>query len=158
MSIDNHIITDEEITGNVHCAKNVKYYVTNKRVIRYKSSMGREEMDDVLCGHITSISLVSVARKAMWVIGLLLMIIGIAGIVVNMLQVIPDEWNPYFSYASYVLGGLGFLLFILAFVLKKSVYQFFAAGLTPDIAPRWRIEGVSADKARAFIRLVREAN
>jgi len=63
----------------------------------------------------------------------------------------------YFNYICYGAAGLGLLLVILGFILKVAFYQFIAAGITEEIAPRWRIIGVGASDAREFIKAVRES-
>lgn len=162
MAIDDHLTSTEEISGKISCARRVKYYVTNKRVIRYMSSATREEMDDLLCTHITSISLVSVARKRLIWTGAILLVIGLIALAVQFIlgdNSFITSLTPYYKYACYGFGGLGLLLIILGFILRRAYYQFIAAGInSPEIAPRWRIEGVGAAEARDFIRLVREAD
>ena len=154
MAIEDHLTSTEDIVDTISCAHRVKYYVTNKRVIRHYHSMTREEMDDVLSSHITSISLVSVARKALIYIGLALLLIGIIGYALNyFLDFITAD---YYNYICYGLAGVGVLLVILGFVFRVAFYQFIAAGITEEIAPRWRIIGVGANEAREFIKAVRE--
>jgi len=157
MAIEDHLTSTEDIIDQVKCAHRVKYYVTNKRVIRHYRSMTREEMDDLLSSHITSISLLSVARKGMIYIGLALLLIGGIGYAVDAILKFAESINPYYQYACYGLAGVGLLLIILGFVLKVAFYQFIAAGITGEIASRWRIIGVGATDAREFIKAVRES-
>ena len=155
MAIEDHLTSTEDIVDQVSCAHRVKYYVTNKRIIRHFHSMTREEMDDLLSSHITSISMVSVARKGMIYIGLALLLIGVIGYALNYFLTFIDA--SYYNYICYGLAGVGLLVIILGFILKVAFYQFIAAGLTEEIAPRWRIIGVGATEAREFIKAVRES-
>jgi hypothetical protein len=155
MSIEDHLTSTEDIVDTISCAHGVKYYVTNKRIIRHYHSMTREEMDDLLSSHITSISLVSVARKKLIWLGLILLIVGAVGYALNYFLTFTDF--SYYNYVCYGLAGVGFLLVILGFVLKVAAYQFIAAGLTEEVAPRWRIIGTGATEAREFIKAVRES-
>jgi len=115
-------------------------------------------MDDLLCNHITSISFISRFRKAWVITGIILSVIGIIALAVKYLITLPTGWEPFFSYACYISIVLGVLLIIFGFIRKLSYYQYIAAGLTGDIADRWRIMGVSAKEARTFIRTVRESS
>jgi hypothetical protein len=155
MSIEDHLTSTEDIIDKVSCTHGVKYYVTNKRIIRHMHSTTREEMDDLLSSHITSISLVSIARKKLIWFGLLLLVIGFAGYALN--YFLDFITSSYYNYICYGAAGLGFLLIILGFVLKVAFYQFIAAGLNEEIAPRWRIVGVGGTEAREFIKAVRES-
>ncbi|MFC1998901.1 hypothetical protein ACFLVR_04615 [Chloroflexota bacterium] len=155
MSIEDHLTSTEDIIDKVSCAHGIKYYVTNKRIIRHMHSTTREEMDDLLSSHITSISMVSVARKKLIWFGLILMIVGAVGYALNYFLNFID--SSYYTYACYGLAGLGFLLIILGFVLKVAFYQFIAAGINEEIAPRWRIIGVGSTEAREFVKAVRES-
>jgi len=163
MGVKDHLTTTEEIVGNISCAHGVKYYVTGKRVIRYRQTATREEMDDLLCNHITSISMVSKFRKAWVITGIVLLVIaGIAQAVKYLTMIegystLTGGLENYYSYACYVSIVLGVFLIILGFIRELSYYQYIAAGLTGDIAERWRIMGVNAEAARKFIRLVRES-
>jgi len=157
MSIEDHLTSTEDIVDKVSCAHGVKYYVTNKRIIRHMSSTTREEMDDLLSSHITSISLVSIARKKLIWFGLLLLVIGFVGYAAGHFMTFDGSFQPYYNYICYGAAGLGFLLIILGFVLKVAFYQFIAAGLNEEIAPRWRIVGVGGTEAREFIKAVRES-
>ena len=157
MSVKDHLTTREEIVGNISCAHRVNYYVTNKRVIRYLQTATREEMDDLLCNHITSISLVSRARKRLIYSGLVLLAMGVIALVVKFLVALPAGWGPIFSYTCYGFIALGLLLTICGFIFRVAYYRFIAAGITADLADRWTIIGVSPDAARRFIRLVRES-
>ena len=155
MAIEDHLTSVEDIVDRISCAHGVKYYVTQKRIIRHMHSMTREEMDDLLSSHITSISLVSVARKKMIWAGLALLIIAAVAYALNyFLSFISAS---YFNYICYGAAGLGLPLIILGFVLKVAFYQFIAAGITDEIAARWRIIGVGASEAREFIKAVRES-
>lgn len=157
MAIKDHLTTTEEIVGDISCAHRVKYYVTDKRVIRYLQTATREEMDDLLCKHITSISLVSKARKRLIYGGLVLLATGLIALVVKFLDGLPAGWEPIFSYACYGFIALGLLLIICGFIFRVAYYRFIAAGITADLADRWTIIGVSPEAARRFIRLVRES-
>jgi hypothetical protein len=119
--------------------------------------MTREEMDDLLSSHITSISLLSVARKGIIYIGLALLLIGGVAYAVDAIISFAESINPYFQYACYGLAGVGLLLIILGFIFKVAFYQFVASGMPEDIAARWRIIGVGANDAREFIKAVRES-
>lgn len=155
MSIEDHLTSTEDIVDKVSCSHGVNYYVTNKRIIRHMHSTTREEMDDLLSSHITSISLVSIARKKLIWLGLLLLIIGAVAYALNYFLTFID--SSYYNYICYGAAGLGFLLIILGFVLKVAFYQFIAAGITDEIADRWRIVGVGGTEAREFIKAVRES-
>ena len=157
MSIEDHLTSTEDIVDQISCSHGVKYYVTNKRIIRHMSSMTREEMDDLLSSHITSVSLVNVARKKMIWFGILALIIGAVAYAIGYFTSWTDSLDAYYNYICYGLAGLGLLLIILGFVLKVAFYQFIAAGITEEIAPRWRIVGVGATEAREFIKAVRES-
>ncbi|MFC1978519.1 hypothetical protein ACFLVP_00845 [Chloroflexota bacterium] len=155
MAIEDHLTSTEDIVDTIKCAHRVKYYVTNKRIIRHFHSMAREEMDDLLSSHITSISLCSVARKGMIYIGIALLVIGFVAYALNYFLSFID--SSYYNYACYGLVGVGFLLVILGFILKVAFYQFVASGMPEEIAARWRIMGVGAHEARDFIKAVRES-
>ena len=155
MAIEDHLTSTEDIQNTIKCAHRVKYYVTNKRVIRHFHSMTREEMDDLLSSHITSISLCSVARKGMIIIGLVLLLIGVIGYALNYFLTFIEA--SYYNYICYAVAGVGFLLIILGFVLKVAYYQFVASGMPEEIAARWRIIGVKASDATEFIKAVRES-
>ena len=162
MSIEDHLTTTEDIVDQVSCSHRVKYYVTNKRIIRHFHSMTREEMDDLLSSHITSISLVSVARKWLIYIGLALLLAGVIAFVVNFIlaSVVNKQEFIFTTIYNYIcLGGIGIglVVIILALVFKVAYYQFVASGMPEEIAARWRIIGVGSNEARDFIKAVRES-
>jgi len=162
MAIEDHLTSTEDIIDQVKCAHRVRYYATNKRVIRHFHSMTREEMDDILSSHITSISLVSVARNGWIYIGLAILLAGVIAFAVNyiLVSVVNKEQFTFTTTYNYIcLGGigLGLIIIILAFIFKVAFYQFVASGMPEEIAARWRIIGVGAHEAREFIKAVRES-
>ncbi|MBT3363601.1 MAG: hypothetical protein HN929_06390 [Chloroflexi bacterium] len=161
MSVEDHLTGTEDIIEKISCSRGVKYYVTNKRIIRHMQTRTREEMDDLLCSHVTSISLVSVAKRGLIKIGFILMAIGLLARAVAFFMA-DDSWvinlQPNYNYVCYGAIGLAFLLVLLGFIIKTAFYQFIAAGITDEIASRWRIDGVKAIDAREFIKAVRESS
>ena len=160
MSLEEHLTGVEDIAQKISCSHGVKYYVTNKRVIRYMKTRTREEMDDLLCSHVTSISLISVAKKGLIKLGFIVLAIGLLALAVSFFMA-DDQWvlnlQPNYKYVCWGICGLGLMLVLLGFIIKTACYQFIAAGLTEEIMPRWRIHGVKAIDAREFIKAVRES-
>jgi len=162
MSIEDHLTSTEDIVDTISCAHRVKYYVTNKRIIRHFHSTTREEMDDLLSSHVTSISLVSEARKKLIKIGLALLLVGVVAFAIMYILVTVQNYTPFmdrdiYNYICYGLAGLGLLLIIIGLIFRVAAYQFIAAGITEEIAARWKIVGVKAHDAREFIKAVRES-
>ncbi len=158
MGVEDFLITGEHVKHKIQRGGNV-FYATNKRVIKYsKKFFGLLGIafDDLPYMHITSISLVNTVRLDVVFFGILLIIIG------GLNWFIP-EVTSFFDRmpigrlagenVSYVLAIAGGIVVIIGISLRKSFYQFRAAGIKPE---DWKIESPNASGAKDFVRTVRE--
>lgn len=147
MGIEDHLTPGEQILAQAG-----DHYATEKRLIRYKKWLLREEWDDLAYAHITSISLVNESRKGLVNFGIVLLLLGVVGFIcsiffpdVNMLR--PGS-----------IGGIAVgVVFILAGVFFRLAYcEFRAPGVSGAVEERLRLRKVRSEDARSLVALVRE--
>ena len=146
MPVEEQLITGEEIL-----ARAGDFYATNKRILRYRKRLVGEELDDLVYSHITSITYVRKADPFFTTTGIMLVIAGIVGIVVNIFTGIG-----LVSILSYAGVGLGILLVLYGILFPETYMQFRAAGVSDDAGVRLRMTNVRPQDAKKFISLVRE--
>ena len=114
-----------------------------------------EEFEDLAYMHITSIRLVNKVRREWVYFGILLMIIGGAGVFwfTGSMDSLDTDSQTILEYVSYGVIGFGLIVALLSFIFRESFYQFRAAGINPE---DWKIERPNAIGSKDFVRTVRE--
>ena len=159
MSLDDFLIPGEHVKQKIQQGGNA-FYATNKRVIKYSKKvfgLFGEEFDDLAYKHITSVSLVNRPRWGWVYFGILLMIIGGAGVIwfasPEFVEFLDTDSQTILEYVSYGVIGFGLIVALLSFIFRESSYQFRAAGIKPE---DWKIENAKDIGATDFVRTVRE--
>lgn len=144
--VEGHLIPGENIL-----ARSGDFYATNRRVIRYRTGLYGEELDDFAYSHISSISYISGSKPLVIDTGVFLAIAGVIGIVVNIFTDVM-----LVTPLCIVAACLGAVLVIYGFFSKVTHVQFRAAGLTESAGARLRMSNANSEEAKRFISLVRE--
>lgn len=77
MPVEEHLLKGEKILSSTHAQDGATLHATNRRVIRYKKMIGREEVDALHYSHITAASLKSKSYYWLIIVGVILIIFGI---------------------------------------------------------------------------------
>jgi len=147
MGIDDHLTPGEQILAQAG-----DHYATDKRLIRYKKWLLREEWDDLAYAHITSISLVNESRKGLVTFGIVLLFLGIVGVICSIFFPEVGILRPG------SIGGIAAgVVSILAGVFFRLAYcEFRAPGVSGAVEERLRLKKVRSDDAKTLVAIVRE--
>lgn len=142
VSISNHLMGNESIQASC-LDNNFTFYITDKRVLKYKSggTFKNEVLHDISFGEISSLSLLKEGASLLWAIfGIVLLLSGLGGV-----------------NSMYLLLA-GSLMILYAFSKRKSYFQFKGSGLLSDEteAVIWRINTRARDVEK-FVQTVRSA-
>ena len=146
MPVEEHLTSGEEILASAG-----DYYATSKRVIRYRKRLIGEELDDLAYSHITSLSLVNNPRTGLITPGIILLVLGIIGIIVN---IFADA--GLVTPLSIIGLVLGIVLIVCGIIFPLTYVQFRAPGISGAAEERLRMTNVNSEDAQKFISVVRE--
>ena len=117
------------------------YYATNKRIIRYESTILGEKMRDMHYNHINSVYFNSNSRIIIIVLGVILIFMGIIG---NQIEMVTGS----------LIMVMGFIVIILGLFYNYTRYSLVASS-----GEKWTIDfkNLNSDKrAEEFIAIIRE--
>ena len=139
------------MTGEKVLAETGGFYATNRRIIRYRNDFMGEEIHDLVYEHLSSISYVSRSRSNLVDLGVIIIVLGIVGIVVN-LFVEESLVTPL----CIVGACLGVLLVLYGIFSKVTYVQFRGAGISDASGAKLRMSNGKIQEAKKIITLVRE--
>lgn len=143
MSISDHLMVNESIQASC-LDSDFTFYITDKRVLKYKSggTFKNEVLHDISFGEISSLSLLKEGASLLWALfGVVLVFSDLLGV------------------SSMYLVLAGGIMILYAFSKRKSYFQFKGSGLLRDKeeAIIWRINSVGARDVKNFVQTTRAA-
>lgn len=148
MTLDDHLLRDEQILASVKAVSGGFLYATNQRVIIYKSGLFGEKVDSLSYSHIVSASYEK--KSYLWavVLGFVIIIIGAWS---NSLTFLGDLRGTLSSVV--ILGGI--FLILLGLLYKEQFYQIKAVGLSETERQSWRTAKADTG-AKTFARFIQD--
>jgi len=155
MTLENYLQENEEVIAKVS-QRNVKFYATNKKIIRHQGNTLSEKVDMIFYPHISSISITSYLYN-----GIALIIAGIILLIFSFTYF--DDLLKIFDISNNELVGMPTIIFVLFSVgiiiqgiynLKRSSLNFVIAGFSTTDKIKWNIQRAKLNELRKFVKAI----
>jgi len=154
MTLESYLQEDEEVIAKVSQG-NVKFYATNKKLIRYQEGVLSEKIDMMFYHHISSISITSYLYNGIaWIIAGILLLIFSFTYFDDLLKILElEQWFVVGFTIAFVIFSISVILQGI-YNLNRFSLNFIIAGFSTTDKIKWSIQRAKLSELRKFVKAI----